>query len=128
MENQEEKRVEFEDVNKFVEGWYPSILFSSFDIRVFPTFQNDIISRMEQISVIRRKLTKKLGEEDIDWFIAETYATKNMVKLASTLFNEGLNLAAIARQLSVSSTTIMRWLRKATQIGWCDYHSKLHKN
>lgn len=73
MENQEEKRVEFEDVNKFVEGWYPSTLFSSFDIRVFPTFQNDIISRMEQISVIRRKLTKKLGEEDIDWFIVEDH-------------------------------------------------------
>ena len=81
-------------------------------------------------SILQSDLPKILhfSEEDIDWSIAETYATKNMVKLASTLFNEGLNLAAIARQLSVSSTTIMRWLRKATQIGWCDYHSKLHKN
>lgn len=80
-------------------------------------------------SILQSDLPRILhfSEEDIDWTVAETYATRNMVKLAATLFNEDLNLATIARQLSVSSTTIIRWLRKATQIGWCDYHSKPSK-
>ena len=66
----------------------------------------------------------KFTDTDINWDEADKYATKSLIKDAAELFNQKEKPSNIARKLSVTPTTIIRWLRKATELGWCDYVSK----
>lgn len=66
-------------------------------------------------------------EQDIDWMAADTYATNSLIKQASDLYNNGINASNIAKQLSTTCTSVTRWLKKATEIGWCNYISSQHK-
>lgn len=66
-------------------------------------------------------------EQDIDWTAADTYATNNLIKQASDLYNNGVNASNIAKQLSTTCASVTRWLKKATEIGWCNYISSQHK-
>ena len=63
-------------------------------------------------------------EEDIDWDQANEYATSNLIKKAASLFNDGETLTEIAQQLSTTKITIARWLKTATNFGWCKYIPK----
>lgn len=65
-------------------------------------------------------------EHDIDWVAADVYATSNLIKQASDLYNNGMNASNIAKQLSTTCTSVTRWLNKATEIGWCNYISHKH--
>lgn len=66
-------------------------------------------------------------EQDIDWMAADAYATGNLIKQASDLYNNGINASNIAKQLSTTCTSVTRWLKKATEMGWCNYISYQHK-
>lgn len=69
------KKVEFEDVNKFRENWTPESLFSEYNVRAILADSGDIITQMSNTARMRRKLTKRMGEEGEDWFIVENPLT-----------------------------------------------------
>lgn len=69
------KKVEFEDVNKFRENWTPESLFSEYNVRAILADPGDIITQMSNTARMRRKLTKRMGEEGEDWFIVENPLT-----------------------------------------------------
>ena len=61
------------------------------------------------------------NECDIDWIKAAEYASSNLIKSASELFNFGYTINQISNILFKDSTSIRNWLKEATKIGWCDY-------
>ena len=80
-------------------------------------------------SILESKLPTllKFSEQDINWIGADMYATNNLIKQASDLYNNGINASNIAKQLSTTCTSVTRWLKKATEVGWCNYISYQHK-
>lgn len=73
----EPKKVEFENVNKFKESWIPRSLFSDFNVRAILSEHNDVITKINATDRMRRKLTKRMGPEDEEWFIVENVITGN---------------------------------------------------
>lgn len=55
---------------------------------------------------------------------ANEYATCSLVRLSAELFNEGKTITYIADELQVTKSTVTRWLKKARQLGWCQYTPK----
>lgn len=62
-----------------------------------------------------------IKEKDINWELCDEYATKNIVKIASELWNLQLTMKEIRKELNLSKGTIEAYLKKANDLGWCDY-------
>lgn len=77
-------------------------------------------------SIMQSKLPVILNfsENDINWIAAQKYATKNLVKQAADLFNQGYGIQQIGELLYRSRVTISKWLKNAAELGWCDYIGK----
>jgi predicted DNA-binding protein YlxM (UPF0122 family) len=77
-------------------------------------------------SIMSSILPDLLGfsESDIDWIEALQYATHSLIKTSAEMFNKGLSVGEIANELQKDKSTIRQWLKRATQIGWCEYHPK----
>lgn len=81
-------------------------------------------------SIMQSKLPEILNfsESDIDWLTAQEYATSNLIKTAADMFNKGISINKISENLYKSKNTIRRWLKNATELGWCNYISKPQKH
>jgi len=78
-------------------------------------------------SIMNSKLQKLLNfkEEDIDWLKVQEAGCRNLVKVACGLWNEGLkSIVKIGENLSLSSGAIRNYLKKGTELGWCNYNPK----
>jgi ribosomal protein S27E len=78
-------------------------------------------------SIINSKLIKLLNfkEEDIDWLKCHECAISNRVRLACELWNTKFrNTTKIAKELKVDRATIVHYLKKGTELNWCDYDPK----
>jgi hypothetical protein len=77
-------------------------------------------------SIMRSILPNLLGfsESDIDWIEALRYATHSLIKTSAEMFNKGIGISEIANKLQKDKSTIRQWLKRATQIGWCEYNPK----
>ena len=69
------KKVEFEDVNKWENNWNTRTLFSDFNVRAILTHHDDLISNIDAMGRMSRKMTRNVGPEDEDWFIVENDST-----------------------------------------------------
>ncbi len=77
-------------------------------------------------SIMQSELPTLLGfkEEDIDWFKCLEFAYKSLVKKACELWNNKTNIIDISRILKLNENTIRNYLKKGTEIGWCNYNPK----
>ena len=77
-------------------------------------------------SIMQSKLPEILhfSETDIDWIKALQYATHSLIKTSAEMFNKGVEINVIADKLQKDKGTIRQWLKRATQIGWCEYTPK----
>ena len=77
-------------------------------------------------SIMQSVLPNLLGfsESDIDWIEALRYTTHSLIKTSAEMFNQGVEISIIADRLQKDKNTIRRWLKRATQIGWCKYIPK----
>lgn len=77
-------------------------------------------------SIMQSRLPQILNftESDIDWTQSMAYASHNLIKDAAMMFNDGMRVSDIAIELQKDSHTITKWLKRATQIGWCVYTPK----
>lgn len=65
---------------------------------------------------------------DIDWEKCDEFACKNLVKTASELWNSGVkSTSEIGKKIGRTVTTIIAYLKKAHDLGWCDYTPKYIK-
>ena len=61
-------------------------------------------------------------ENDIDWCKCDEMACKNLIKMASSLWNDGIkNTAKIGEIIGKTRPTIISYLKRASALGWCDY-------
>ena len=80
-------------------------------------------------SIMQSKLPEILcfSEFDIDWTKALEYATHSLIKTSADMFNEGFVIKDIACKLQKNESTIRTWLKRASEIGWCEYQPKTPK-
>ena len=62
-----------------------------------------------------------IQENNIDWELCDEYATKNVVKTVSQLWNSQLTMKEICKKLNICRGTVEAYLKKASHFGWCDY-------
>ena len=61
------------------------------------------------------------NEKSINWNECDKFASSNLVKESSELWNRGFTTKDIANNLGVSQSTIIRYLKKGVKFGWSDY-------
>ena len=66
----------------------------------------------------------KINKEAINWKQADIYATSSLVVKAAKMFNDGMMQKDIASEMNLSTNTIRSYLKKATQLGICNYTPK----
>ena len=66
-------------------------------------------------------LHKKEEEPSINIVKADIFASSNLIKMCSNLWNEGLNTLEIANKVKINRSTVRRYLHKANKFGWCKY-------
>lgn len=86
-------------------------------------------SKMEFIrnNIMISELPKLLNfkESDIDWFRCHEYSCKSLVKVACDLWNNRIrSISNISKELKLSKSTILRYLKQGFILNWCDYNPK----
>ena len=67
-------------------------------------------------------------EKDIDWQKCNAIACKSLVKTVSDIWNSGIkNTSLIGNKIGKTIPTVIEYLKKAYDLGWCDYTSKYVK-
>jgi IS30 family transposase len=65
----------------------------------------------------------------IDWNKAETFALSSLVKTACDLWRDTTyNIIEISKKMKLHRSTIRRYLKQGTKLGWCNYDSKKEMN
>lgn len=77
-------------------------------------------------SIMQSRLPEILHftESDVNWIEAMKYASHSLIKDTAMMFNNGSHIMDIALELQKDHHTIIKWLKRATQIGWCVYTPK----
>lgn len=76
-------------------------------------------------SIINSKLNGMFDLSIIDWLKCEEFALSNRVKEACELWKNGINnTKEISDIMKLSRGTIINYLKKGSNIKWCDYNSR----
>ena len=85
-------------------------------------------SELEYIknNILNSKLNEILDLNNIDWAKCEEYALKNKVKEVCDYYNEhpGIFTTDLVKEFGIDRTTIAKYLKSGTKLGWCKYDSK----
>jgi len=89
-------------------------------------------SEMEWIrnNMLQSKLPQLLNfkDIDIDWLKCHEYACSNLVKIVCNLWNKGIrSTIKIGNILKLHSSTMSKYLKQGSELGWCDYDIKKGK-
>ncbi len=68
-------QLEIRSVNKYDSVWNPKTMFSGFKIRAVLVKSNDVITNINEMHQLRRRLIRELGTEDEDWILEENPKT-----------------------------------------------------
>ena len=63
-------------------------------------------------------------ETDIDWRKCSEYASSNLIYECVQLYNKKLSTSEIGEKLHINRHTAQRYLKRAVEIGICDYNPK----
>lgn len=76
-------------------------------------------------SILDSELNNIFDLNSIDWIKCDEKAQKTMVKMACDLYMSGVkSTEEISKRLKVGRGAIIRYLKKGTEFGWCDYDPK----
>lgn len=77
-------------------------------------------------SIMNSELNGMLGfsAQDIDWNKCHEFALSNIVKKTAELYCSGFTVREISNILNIGRCTAVRYLNKATKLGWCLYDGK----
>jgi predicted RNA-binding Zn-ribbon protein involved in translation (DUF1610 family) len=84
------------------------------------------LSELEYIknSTINSELNSVFDLSYIDWLKCHEFACNSLVKIACGLWNSGNNIVQIAKIMKMARRTILNYLKKGSQAGWCSYDPK----
>ncbi len=77
-------------------------------------------------SVLNSNLTKLFDLSTIDWLKCSDYACKNIIKEVCDIKNINPNYSThdISKIVNLHSSTIMNYLKKGNELGWCNYNKE----
>lgn len=76
-------------------------------------------------SILNSKLSSLLNLNNIDWQDCDLKACKSMVKTLSELWqNKTTNVYELGMLLNICDSTVRNYLKKGTELGWCNYNPK----
>lgn len=84
-------------------------------------------------SLLESKLSKICNFDNVDFTQCAVFATTNLAKTASDLWNRGETIKNIADTLKVHKHTIIAYLKQGNDAGWCAYRpgdgvTRYHQN
>ena len=80
----------------------------------FEFIQNNILNNY--------RLNGLFNLSKIDWNKCDEFASSNLVKVACEYWSNGIcNTAKIGDIMNLHRTTVIRWLKRGTKLGLCDY-------
>lgn len=97
---------------------------NGFDIIRIDCRYPNLNQRFEYIknNILQSDLCKLLDLTLVDWNIADKQALNSNIKRAADLFNNGvISTKKIGEILGISRNTVRKYLKIATEIGWCKY-------
>jgi hypothetical protein len=80
-------QLEIRLVNKYDNSnhWVPETMFSGFKVRAVLKKSNDLITHAMELAQLRKRLTRELGVEDVDWILGENpYTLHNELYLQNS--------------------------------------------
>ena len=89
-----------------------------------------IKSNMEYIknNLIDSELFQLFDLSKINWNECNEFACNNFIEIVAKHWTNGIkNTKYIGEIMGLSSTTIVRYLKQGTELGWCDYNSKISR-
>lgn len=72
-------------------------------------------------SVLQSRLNEIFDFSQVNFIKCSEYASNNLVKEACELWNEGDNVKEIAEKMKLDKHTIISYLKRGNDIGWCMY-------
>ncbi len=77
-------------------------------------------------SIVDSKLNELFNLNIINWLQCEEYALSSLVKKACELKRNNSNITTtqIGKIIGLHQTTVIKYLKKGTKLGWCKYNSK----
>ncbi|MGL4454080.1 MAG: hypothetical protein ACRCTZ_23260, partial [Sarcina sp.] len=75
-------------------------------------------------SIMNSELTKYFDFSQVDWYKADEFATKNLIKEISEYYEEHKNNMLkkdIANKFKISVHALTKYLQKGSKFGWCVY-------
>ena len=110
------------DIEGLKKDKYKESMASQHNIKVIridcEVSESDYISN----NIINSELVDIFDLSSIDWNKCNEFATKNIVKEVCDYFNKtNLNPSTIAKVLKLGNNTVRRYLRRGTELGWCNY-------
>lgn len=80
-------------------------------------------------NILNSKLKDLLPLNNVNWEKCNIDASSNLVKLSGELWNKKTkDTKEISKLLNISLTTTLIYLKKAKQLGWCDYDKSITRN
>ena len=76
-------------------------------------------------NILSSTLNQLFDLSHIDWKLCDEFAQKNIVKEISTFYNNGNHdMANLRKSFCLSASSVRRYLKKGTELGWCNYVTK----
>lgn len=72
-------------------------------------------------SILNSILSKIFNLSTIDWIKCHEFACSNLINVAADWWNKGIGIYAIVKEMKLSDTTVVRYLKQATECGLCNY-------
>lgn len=72
-------------------------------------------------SILHSKLNEIFDLNNVDFIKSSEFATSNLVKIASELWNQGKSVRDISDNLKLHKHTIISYLKQGNDNGWCSY-------
>lgn len=86
------------------------------------------LSNIEYIknSVISHSQLKNIIDlNNLNWDICNEFATNSLVRVACEYWNSGIcSTIEVGKLMKLNCGTVAKYLKRATELGWCDYDSK----
>lgn len=75
-------------------------------------------------NILNSELANIIDLSRVDWDRCHIEALSSLVHKSAKMYNDGLSLGDIARNIGYSADTVKRWLRQATDVDLCAYSAE----
>jgi hypothetical protein len=79
-------------------------------------------------NIINSEISRTFNLSNVDWLKCYEFTSKSRIKIVSDIWNSGVKIIKeIANNFKLHESTTRRYLRVASELGWCDYSDTNNK-